>query len=1032
MKRKIYLSLFAVLSAFFLTLAMISYLAMADNEQYLMAGSIKQEYSLGESISIPECSLDIGGELYLMDYSLIYPDGRVSKYKNSRLDAVGNYIINYTYEKNGQVYNKDVSFEVVFNDYSQLFSCSDTVEISSNVTVNDWADFAVNGVNAKFYGYGTLKYNHVINLADSDIYSYFIEYIANVTSDGNSEIDSITFTLTDVNNENNYVTIIASNASRIGPYHYQLMTAAACDLYTPLGYSISYNAANTNGAALRSSLYGNMKGTYNTNVSRLSYVPSEKQIWMRAYPEYSPLLCLDLDNTDYIEKNDIFMGFSTDLVYLSMDVKCRSGVPLANMLISSIGGMSLSGNDNVLPSTVNFSIDTLGYEIDDLPTAVVGKGYPVFDFVAYDDYGREINDVNVIVCYGSEDGQSVAIKDKSFVPTVAGDYYIKFEAKTSNLYEYKTIKITATNSESKIEYLFNPLQKSEVVCGERVYVYEGEVLEYLGGFTTSTKVLFNGEEVELKRSAKGIYFVAKNVGNYELICSIYDWTNVATEFIFNISCIGEGAPLLEKPYISLVNILGQKVTLPRVNAISNIDGKLTYVPVKVYFDDTEITTTMSYTPSVAGQHTVRYVASNPNDSTMVTEHSFNIQVNGLVTQRRVDGNAVADYAVGPNGETAVANDYIDSFLYLDGFENHYIKDEENVANSSYQLWTKDGVDIAEMMFARPVSVDYLNISFATLKSYGNFGAYVITFTDSLNASEQVEITIKKTEVEGKVITAVFLGEQYCSALDVDFAGDNETMQFQIMYDKDRFAIVESAGGVSIADLHTYVNGDVFNGFTSGKAFISLKCVEVKGQTRVKISQISSQLLMGRYVDRIAPSIKVSDDFRLSESIYLGDNFVVKSVNAFDVCSDAKVNVKISSSTGEVIYNKEFVEGDTILFSALGKYKIEYKAVDASNNSSEIILYVNVIDFSVPSISVNSNISSASVGEDVTLPSAEIDDKNSLYVYVILPDGGSDTVYVNKAGKYNYKFNYKGKYFVRYVVTDPSMNYIVYEMEVNVE
>lgn len=1029
MKNKVVISVVLFFCVIFFTLAAAMFFVTADGNKYTLSGNIENEYSLGENFSIPKCSVNISGQHYDMEYEVYYPDGRVSQYSDMKLDAIGEYVVKYYYEKDGNSYYKSFSFNVDINNFTELFTCGDGVTIESNVNVNSWADKDLNGVNAQFVGGGTLKYNHVINLSDSDKYDYFIEYIANVAIDGQYEIDYITFTLTDIYNEDNYITILATNARMGGPYHYQRMTASACGLYDNIGFNTTHNTVNNFGAALRSSLYGNINGTYNTNTARLSYVSSEKQVWVRAFPEYSPYFCMDFDNEEYVDKKHVFNGFTSDLVYLTVNVVNSPLSPVSNLLITSLGGNLLSGEE-IVSQNICFDIDTKGYNENALPLASVGKAYPVFNCFAFDNFGKKINNISTTVF--DKNGIAVPIVNNYFYPEVCGEYFIKYEVKTDKLYDYKIIKITAVDEYSEPTFYFSQHQKNNVQVGERVEILDGIVTGGVGDTYTTVECLFDGQKIEIQQSLTGSYFIPTKVGCYEIVATLTDWTNNNNEFKFEINCDETVCPIMEKPYVSLVNIIGEKVVLPRVDAFASVNGELTLIPVKVFYDDQDISKFMTYTPTIAGEHTVKYVAVNPYDSSKITEHVFNVQVNGLVEQRRNGQTIEVDYLCGANGERKKAYDYIDSFLYLNGFENIFVNNVNDVSKSSYQLWADGSKSSAEMAFARPISVDDLSLAFATLPEYSNFYSYVITFVDSMNSSQKVEFSINRTEINGKSVTAVFMYGELCSTLEVDISGVNENLQFEIEYDDVNGTIVDSSTKKTIAVIRNYVNGEKFTGFLSGKAYLSLKCEGISAETRIKISQISSQLFMGRYIDRIAPSIKYYDDFKLSCNIYLGEKYQIQSVKLFDVCSDVSLDIKISTLTGDIIYQKAYIEGDSIVFDKIGSYLIEYKATDKSGNEAFQISTINVVAFEAPLISISGKIKNVKLGSSIELPKAQYDLNNSLYVYVVLPSGVSKIVTPNEDGKYMFRFDNKGINFVRYVVYDSSFNYTVYEVEVNVQ
>lgn len=1027
MKNKRTLIILIVLCVFMFTQATVIFFASAGQSKYKFSYNLQNEYVLGTELNLPNCEVEINDTYYIMERTVNYPDGRTSSYNSVVLDIIGNYTVNFSLEKDGTFYQKQVGFEVVINDFADLFTAGDGVTITSDVDVGSWADYNVNGVNVQVVRTGEITYNQVINLAELTKYGYFIEYIANVQMDGQVEIDNIVFTLTDIYDDSNYITIKSTNASHYySASRHQDITASTCGNYDPIGYNVNNEKVYSVGTEVYSSLYGSIGGQRKTNMARLSYVPEQKQVWARAFPEHSPLLCMDFDDENFVDKDNIWGGFTADLVRLTIKIENFRGSPMSNLLITSIGGNQLSGKGTVYPNDVTFDIDTLGYPEDKLPNAVVNKSYPVFTCYAYDNFGSKINDVSAIVY--DENGTICNIKDQAFTPTKAGNYFIKYQAETANLFENRIININVVEDYDNITCIFDENKQVTAQCGQRIIVSKANYYGGIGNVTAQVKVLFDNKELELKSSRDYDYIVAKSVGNYTVVYSLTDWSGISQEFSYNVECVSDGAPVMTKPYISPSNILGEKVVLPHVDAISPVNGQSTYVPVKVYFDDKEITDTMSYVPETPGKHTVKYIAVNPFDSSSVTEYSFDVQVNGIASRQ---DNGEYAFVSGPNGQVTPCYDYIDSFLALDGFRSNFEKNED-VSKSNYQLIADGSKETAEMIFGKAIDHKYLNLSFATIKSYPNFSSFVITMTDSKNSSEQVAIEIKKENINGVLTTAVFNNGNYCGTLETDLWGANENLIFDIAYNHKTKGIVDGNTARQLVELTHTVDGDEFNGFSSGFAFVSLKCKGIKAETRIKISKISLQTIMGRFTDRIAPAISYSDDFVLNSTYYVNDVYTIVPENCYDVCGKATLSIKLTDPDGIAVYNGVYQENVQVVLEKAGTYSLTYSAKDEKNNISTLTSSIRVLSFEAPNISVDGSISKVKINEQTILPNATCDKEDSLYVYITMPKGKRVAILKNEEGKYVYTFEYKGVYNINYVAIDASLNYIVYQMEVTVE
>ena len=92
----------------------------------------------------------------------------------------------------------------------------------------------------------------------------------------------------------------------------------------------------------------------------------------------------DLDNPDYFGSN-LWNGFTSDLVYCRVKIE-EYIAGTGSLVVTKYGKYDLTQDTFEDKEGPEIKIDTLGYDAENLPHAVIGKKYRVFDALAYDLY----------------------------------------------------------------------------------------------------------------------------------------------------------------------------------------------------------------------------------------------------------------------------------------------------------------------------------------------------------------------------------------------------------------------------------------------------------------------------------------------------------------------------------------------------------------------------------------------------------------------------------------------------------------------
>lgn len=980
----------------------------ADEELSFTIEALQTSYGLNESFIVPDATATLDGKSYEPEHTLLYPDGRESGYDTATLDMYGEYRLTYYFEANGETYSETKTFTVEAGDYTSLFTNVKGCTITQNVDANSWSDFDINGVGITFASTGgTFRYNGVIDLNDKKKTEAFIELIGNPSDDVVGATDamrcftSLTFTLTDINDENNYLEIVASDDDVLTTR----VTTSACGMYTRYGMLVSDGnlVSNSRGPQIFSSLAGKPPTmTTASNTFGLSYTSSDKTLWGLAKPERgNGTLILDYDDPTMVESQYLWDGFSTNQVYLTVKAKTRYSKE-ASIIVTSVNGQDLSGEGKAIPTDITINADTFGYAENELPDGSLGKEYPVFEASAYDNYGMWAGEVDALV--RDPDGNAVPVVKGKFKTEKGGRYSITYSAKNAYVHATKTLYVNVGNVYNKPTYTASELIPETVSTGEKVYLYDGMTSGGVGKMTVDVKITRGETEIPVQDYGLGKYFIAELGGDYLLTYTVTDQIGDSHTYEKVVSAFDSPTPVMAEPSVSRVNIVGRKVTLPLAEAVLYKGAERLHAAVRVYFDETEITETMSYTPETAGLHTVRYVAESPVDG-METEYTFTVEA---------------------KKPTQESNDiYVSNFLKFDGFDGSY-------SDQAYRLTAKEGVQEAQAQFLTAIPQQILDFEFAIETGKGNFETAYVYLTDSEKAGERIAISLSRVTWEGKERVALYVNGMFVARIGGSLNGGDLTT-FLFKYDWENKAILDRTGA-RLATITCTETGESFTGFSSGRVYFTIAAKKIEGECQIKLIKVAGQGFSNATADKIEPSlVGIADEVAQKHEAFVGDKYTFADLQAFDVLDNAYCDIYVTvrgPSSTVPTYSDALVKGHTIELTQAGTYTVIYSAKDAAGNPTSQTCYILVKEFNAPAIAVENMITSATVGTKVTLPTATVTDDTSAlaqittYIYVIDANGQRETVIENE-----YTFRKAGTYTVRYVAVDNSGNRAVAEYTV---
>ena len=621
--------------------------------------------------------------------------------------------------------------------------------------------------------------------------------------------------------------------------------------------------------------------------------------------------------------------------------------------------------------SITIDIDYGLYFKKELPNGMVGKSYPVFDCSAVDNLGNNVSDIQVIV--KNPEGKVLALKDDRFNTETKGDYTIEYIATSGIVSKTESVKITViAYSDTLIYDNSSENVTGSANTGDVVLAYFGKFSGGVGNLEYSFSLKLADENVAFDETENGICFTPEKSGTYVLVYKVTDFVGSEKNITKNVVVSDSDVPVMQKPSVPAMAVSGETIDLPLVDSVLYKNGKKYYLPVKVSFDGTDITETLQVNNLEVGNHTIKYESVNPLDSTKKTEYSAELTVKKSEVEK-------------------TARLYDNYFI----FENCSPKTGDN---KDYQVEIAKDTAKASFAFSRKIPVEYIGIELSTEKP--TYSKLYIKITDSKKADDSIKVRIESLA-------------KYES--------------FGISFDSDTNTIVNSDDGTVVAEIKSYEDGRVFNGFNSGNVYISAEVEDVKNDTIIAIKKVASNVITTDSEDYVAPVFKSNNDFRYAYVSYVGHTIYLPKMEVFDLLEDdIKVTLSVYANDATLY---EGSEAYTLTVEEGAEYIIQYVAKDSNGNRKTLTPEVTVVDIVSPTINVSKIKSTVKVGDSITLPTAEISDNDTAseeiisYCYVYYGN------YQKKLLDDTYKFETAGEYKIRYVAFDNSQNYTVVEFTV---
>ena len=956
--------------------------------------SVKSTYTCGETLTVPKKTAVLGGSTYQVTACVIFEDGRENGYSSVLLDTVGQCEVRYTAVADDKTFIYSEVFSVNKSP-AGLWENLGGITVTNNVDLPEYADVYGNGVMLSTSRTGTgVRYANTLDLSNSNLQTPIIQAMFTPDDAGTQEFKNFEIRLIDVNDETNYLTIQLSTFTS----NYTYITYVVCG--ANLGYDPVGNIGKKMGSRVDSSMlgkYNDRYGCYRSLPFEIYYDAKEKAVYAgpNAGGKQTLAIVARLADASFVGEGNEWDGFSTGEVRMELRINSLS-YSSAHVTVLSVLGQSMAGE--YISDTTPPSIILSGYDEANVPKAVIDKPYKIFQGELFDAVEGDLGDITDISVYYFVSGVKtyLPIVDGKFTPVVAGMHYVEyFGMDGAKNAAQRTIAIEAVSSVPSLKYQLSGDIKTSALVGELAEFPIGKASGGSGRIEITRTVCFENEEYEATDEFRFL-----RVGTYYYKIKLTDYIGQTEEFTYPITVEESDGPLVTEKPMPKALIVGHTYTLPEFIAIKYEDGASKELPVTITVNGTKLDKSRTFTP--------------------LEEEILNVCYSADGYEKTFILNAVL-----PDDSEKFLEKY---FVSTDGSVKIDVEDEYTVFETNGSSAT-DG--FAEVSFINPLGMSENHIEFVILQN--NFTKLNIYLTDSEDASKHLKFTVAKSSSVGS--TSIFtLNDGYEKIIAGSFYEGQTRLPITI---KMRNGKIYDYEDTLLAAVDTYLSGKLFDGFSSGRVYLSFEFEGVTGESSIGLRKLWNQSFGATYGDYISPIISVGS---MDGKVLLGDVITLPEISAFDVL-DPTLTLRLSVKCGSVYLkdldghelngvimqpNKQY----SFVADQFGKYEIQIETTDSSRNIynySKVFYVDGTVD---PTLMINGNVkSSYKVGEKITVPTAAAADYrgNELRVYIYI---------VDISGRYHiladgYVFAEAGKYTVVYYAYDEFGNYAMQQFIITV-
>lgn len=913
---------------------------------------------------------------------------------------------NYIYKVTAQIGGTELSREYTvpcdfFNEY--LFTAERMAEEPvPGIPLPDTCKYTGDGVLLEGTASGAVfRYSQVINLnsitSDQNILTFF-PYVA----DGYME--TLEVKLTDIYDPYNEISMYFKRS----PFHDDLTYITAAHNERHYAYdNENFVLTGVDGPVKIGDKYffgGLMRDHY--SMMGISDEPLSLYSFSMNYAERQMILDLtdagegrmvlmDFDNSVWCGGEQyVWDGFTTGEVYMTLEFGTITGDSAA-IIVTEVMGQSVSGSvteDAVPPAIV---VDTEEEYLENMPYGVAGMTYQIPQAWAYDTVSGSA-DVRTQLFLGSEE---IGFTGSAFVPEQAGGYEIVYTAADvrGNTAE---IRLPFTVYQTAPQIGISMQETDTPVPGKYYRLPSFTIADASGNYEVSQTISYNGKTVEPDRAGK-IFIDA--VGKIDITVTVTDWLGQKAEKSFSVA-VSTDDVTMTSPYRHAVAHVGQELVFeePALSAFNGMDSA--EILCEIYVNGTLLQGSAYTVPEGIDSLEVEYLVKV--NGAEAAKETYRISV------------AAADGSLESAAENVRGLFDTDATMYFAGQESEEVRFS----------FAQDGY----FELKNPVSHNQLRFSLS-VPQY-DFESLDVYFTDANNPDISVFLRITDYDLSNARLQLNGTGDYYMISGSVSRPGS----PIVFLYDCDKLNFKRAVSESEIFAIRSCVNGDVFNGFTSGGVRIRVQVNGVGavsgGTAEVRLLEASNEGFMAYLMtgsDLFTPVISVPTE-QGTVTVRYGETYTVEPAKAFDVLDgvfDAAVTVTSPSGVKLADGVKEEV---TFTLNEYGRYLVSYRVDSPYTETAAKELYVEVPDETAPEITVKGEpVREAALGDSMTVIGMTASDNltEELNTRIFIYDPNYRNRIVQEGD--SYRFTLRGTYKLVYYASDEAGNVsrITYNIEV---
>ncbi len=943
-------------------------LALANQPQWSNV-DIAQEYDFGATFAVPKRTVTVGGNTVQATHTVIYPDGTSTLNSKITLNMSGRYTVSYQATVNDKPYVQEHSF--VVSDYLYYF---DTDKSSAKYD-------AQQGLLVELAEGDTLHFNAVMDLNNIDVEDMLLEAFATPTETGRFDFQRLYFTLTDVEDPNNYLTFSArhSASSDDSPYTYA-MVAGNGQLLTGVELWNGENKIHVEGTSNYGRPFSHSFKDSSVGTIQLHYDAAT----MSAYVGNQLIATLN-DPTHF---SDLWSGFTSGKVRLSVTAGMYEGTA-AKFCLKSVKDVDLSAGKMADTEGPVIKIDTPYTE--GMPAAVKGGSYPVYSATARDaNTGNCEVKVSVWYNYTSSNATLVDIVDGKFTTAHIGNYAIVYEAtdRIGNLtrevlwvYSHETVdKPSVTISEDRV---------ADLELGQILTPADYEALSYSGKANVKITAKLGDQVVDI---TAGNYRPEK-AGTYTVTYTVTDFLGQTGSASYEVTAKSGDKPVfVDQPIFPAVLIDGSPYELPELYVNDYRSGSLERKLVPAEVLDTEGT---------------KQVAAGSTFTPKVAKHGDKITVKYFCDGAELLVELPVIHAWYFEEDSSRPKLSLENYMYSAGNQLDYTKNDASItviAKSEDASW----------LFANQLVAENFEMILKGITGKSQFDALTVTLRDAVDPS--IAVTLKIVN-NGRNNVELQIGSLRASAAAAFELGS----EFVLGYGKQQLTV-----GTAVYEIKTDANGNAFQGFPSGKLTVSIAFEGAKPGAAYDMISVNGYAMSNLTSDRTGPKIVVLGNY--GGSFSYGQTITIPAALAGDALDpNITFTMTVKDPQGKVVTTVDGVKLEnvdpsvvyTIKLDQYGQYSVRLVAADTFNgrpNETVLPYTINVDDEVAPTVTFTSSFADkAKVGDVLVMPSFTVSDNITAaeklavmkYVYtpggrLVLLQGESNAITASQAGTYEFR------------------------------